>query len=132
MLRRELRDNTFKLLFHQGFYEGAELEEQLDNYLEEQEELKPEERLFLRGRVMEIIEALPMLDAEIQQKATGWKLQRMNRVDLTLIRLALYEMKMDETVPVKVAINEAVELAKIYGGDESPQFVNGVLAKLVS
>jgi len=55
----------------------------------------------------------------------------MGKVDLTLIRLAVYEMKYDEDVPVGVAINEAVELAKKYGTDESPAFINGVLAKLV-
>ena len=55
----------------------------------------------------------------------------MGKVDLTLISLAVYEMKYDEDVPVGVAINEAVELAKKYGTDESPAFINGVLAKLV-
>lgn len=132
MLRRELRDNTFKLLFHHEFYKGTELEEQIANYLEEQEEIKPEDKVVLWERVLKIMKALPELDQEIEQKATGWKLQRMNRVDLALIRLALYEIRMDENVPVKVAINEAVELAKIYGGDDSPSFVNGVLSKLVS
>lgn len=63
--------------------------------------------------------------------AEGWKTGRMGKVDLTLIRLAVYEMKYDEDVPVGVAINEAVELAKKYGTDESPAFINGVLAKLV-
>ena len=52
----------------------------------------------------------------------------MNKVDLTILRLGVYEMKYDEEIPEKVAINEAVELAKKYGGDESPAFVNGVLA----
>jgi len=55
----------------------------------------------------------------------------MGKVDLTIIRLALYEILYDESVPEKVAINEAVELAKKFGGDESPSFVNGILAKLV-
>ena len=54
----------------------------------------------------------------------------MGKVDLTILRLAVYEMKLDEDIPVKVAINEAVELAKKFGGDESPAFVNGVLAKI--
>ena len=62
--------------------------------------------------------------------ATGWKVDRMGTVDLTIIRLAFFEMAYDEDVPTGVAINEAVELAKRYGSDESPSFVNGVLAKL--
>lgn len=54
----------------------------------------------------------------------------MGRVDLTILRLAVYEMKFDEDIPEKVAINEAVELSKKFGGDESPAFINGVLAKI--
>ena len=71
------------------------------------------------------------LDQKINQVADGWKTKRMSRVDLTIIRLALYEILLDEQIPEKVAINEAVELAKKYGGNESPSFINGVLAKLV-
>lgn len=63
--------------------------------------------------------------------AQGWKTSRMGKVDLTLIRLAVYEMKFEEDVPAGVAINEAVELAKAYGTDDSSSFVNGILAKLV-
>ena len=62
---------------------------------------------------------------------TDWWICFMGKVDLTLIRLAVYEMLYEEDVPAKVAINEAVELAKQYGTDNSPSFVNGVLAKLV-
>lgn len=74
-------------------------------------------------------EKLSEIDALINEKAEGWNTQRMGKVDLTIIRLAVYEMLFDEDVPAKVAINEAVELAKKYGQDESPSFVNGVLAK---
>ena len=62
--------------------------------------------------------------------AKGWKTGRMGKAELAILRLAVYELKYDEDVPVKVAINEAVELAKKFGGDESPAFVNGILAKL--
>ena len=66
----------------------------------------------------------------INEAATGWKTSRMGKVDLTLLRLAVYEIKFEEDIPTKVAINEAVELAKRYGTDSSPAFVNGVLAKI--
>ena len=69
-------------------------------------------------------------DTAIGEASKGWKVSRMAKVDLALIRLAVYEMKYEEDVPVKVAINEAIELAKQYGTDDSPAFVNGVLAKL--
>lgn len=64
--------------------------------------------------------------------AAGWKIERISKVDLSILRLAIYEIRFDDNIPVKVAINEAVELAKRYGGDESYKFVNGVLHKAVS
>jgi N utilization substance protein B len=64
--------------------------------------------------------------------AKSWKTIRMNKVDLSILRLALYEMKWDNDIPVSVAINEAVELAKLYSSNEGPSFINGVLAKFVS
>ena len=70
------------------------------------------------------------MDAEINEVSEGWKTRRMGKVDLTILRLACFEMKQDNQVPVRVAINEAVELAKIYGGDDSPSFVNAILGKL--
>ena len=66
----------------------------------------------------------------LNEHVTGWKTSRMNKVDLSILRLAVYEMKYDEDVPVGVAINEAVELAKKFGGSEAPAFINGVLGKL--
>lgn len=69
------------------------------------------------------------LDALIDEKSTGWKTNRMAKVDLAIIRLAVYEIKFEDDIPTKVSINEAVELAKKYGADESAAFVNGVLAK---
>ena len=63
--------------------------------------------------------------------SSGWSLRQMGRVELTILRLACFELRFDENIPEKVAINEAVELAKKFGGEEAPSFVNGVLAKLV-
>ena len=74
---------------------------------------------------------IPELDAKINEVAEGWKTNRMGKAELTILRLALYEILYDDEVPKKVAINEAVELAKKFGGDEAPAFINGVLAKLV-
>ena len=132
MLRRELREYTFKLLFHGNFYEGEELEEQIANFLENEEGLDEASRQLLAGKSKEIFPLIPQLDEKIAAVAKGWKLNRMGKVELTILRLALYEMLYDDQVPGKVAINEAVELAKKYGGAESPQFGNGILAKLIS
>ena len=76
------------------------------------------------------MEKIPAIDEMLNASAKGWKTSRMGRVDLTILRLAVYEMKFDEDIPEKVAINEAVELSKKFGGDESPAFINGVLAKI--
>ena len=136
MNRRHLRDYTFKLLFHETFYKDKELDDQLDLFLEQS--MYPEEgqlllveaeTKILKERIKHVISVLDELDSEIMKAAEGWKPSRMNRVDLTILRLACYEMKYDQEVPQKVAINEAVELAKKYGGDDSPAFVNGILAK---
>ena len=147
MTRRELREHCFKMLFSANFYDAGEAERQLDNYFDAPEEdetdaeghtevlhqvtLEEKDREYLQNRVEQIIEAIPELDAALNQVAEGWKTRRMGKVELTILRLALYEMMKDETVPEKVAINEAVELAKKFGGSDSPAFVNGILAKLV-
>ena len=132
MSRREIREHIFKLLFLLEFYKGEELNEQAERYLDEVEEAVPteEEAAYIRERFHKIEEKIEELDKMLNEASKGWKVNRMSKVDLAIMRLAVYEMKMDEDIPVKVAINEAVELAKKFGGDDSPAFVNGVLAKL--
>ena len=129
--RSMLRELTFQLVYQYDFYPEDERIEQIMLFSDEQENLSEEEQEQLSERAAEIYARMPELDRDIEAHTSGWKLNRMSRVDLSLIRLALYEMRYDDEVPVKVAINEAVELAKQYGGDSSPQFVKGVLAKLV-
>ena len=79
-----------------------------------------------------ILEHLDEIDGELNEYSQGWKTSRMSRVDLTALRLAVYEMKFDEDIPTGVAINEAVELAKRFGGEDSGSFVNGILGKIAS
>ena len=133
MKRRELREHTFKLVFMKEFYTPELLEEQTKLYLESEElaDYSEEEKDMIKARAQAVLENTEEADALINQYAKGWQTRRMARVDLSLIRLALYEIRHDETVPDKVAINEAVELAKQYGGDDSPSFVNGILGKIV-
>ena len=132
MNRRSLREQVFKLLFRVEFNEREEMEEQCHLFLEHEEvAMTEEEETHIVGKYKAIHEKLEEIDAMINEKAKGWNTDRMGKVDLTVIRLAVYEMKYDETIPDGVAINEAVELAKLYGQDESAGFVNGVLAKFV-
>lgn len=131
MTRREMREHTFRLLFLKEFYNDEDLKDQVGLYLEEFEDMPEEAKEELRTRAGQIYVRVEELDDRINDVAEGWKTRRMGKVDLTLIRLALYEILHDDDVPEKVAINEAVELAKKFGGDDSPSFINGVLGKLV-
>lgn len=133
MKRRELREHTFKLVFMKEFYEPEFLEEQTKLYLESEElaDYTDEEKEMLKKRAEAVMEKAEETDALINQYAKGWQTRRMAKVDLSLIRLALYEIRYDDNVPDKVAINEAVELAKKYGGNDSSSFINGVLGKIV-
>lgn len=117
------------MLFGVEFHAAEDLPEQMGIF-EELEGYGEEDRAYLEKKCRGVIEKIGEIDAAVNEVSQDWKTKRMGKVDLTLIRLAAYEMKYDEDVPVGVAINEAVELAKKYGTEESPSFVNGVLAKL--
>ncbi len=130
MTRREIREHVFLMLFRKDFHEAEELKEQIELYIGELEKPTMEEYAYLTSRLDAVVEKLPEIDTILTETSSGWKLNRMGKVDLTILRLAVFELRFDEDIPAKVAINEAVELAKKFGGDESPSFVNGVLAKL--
>ena len=130
MTRRELREQVFKMLFGVEFHDASEMPEQLAVYEETEEAWDVVDGEYISKKCTDIVAHLAEIDTAINEVAEGWKTSRMGKVDLTLIRLAVYEMRYEEDVPVGVAINEAVELAKKYGTDDSPAFVNGVLGKL--
>ena len=131
MTRRELRENVFKMLFRVEFHEEGEMSGQLGMMDDEVENIKDEDVAYINNKCNDIIAKISEIDEVINASTTGWKTTRMGKVDLSIIRLAVYEIKYEEDVPAKVAINEAVELAKLYGTDNSASFVNGVLAKFV-
>ena len=131
MTRRELRENVFLMLFRVEFHEEGEMTEQLSLLEDDLGEVKPEDWEYINHKCNDIIAKVTELDAAINEATKGWKTTRMGKVDLSIIRLAVYEMKYEESIPAKVSINEAVELAKKYGTDDSASFVNGVLAKFV-
>lgn len=132
MTRSELREHIFRILFRTEFHSPDEIKEQEELYFELLGTYTEQDRTYISNKQEAVIEHLAEIDEWINTNATGWKTTRMNRVDLAILRLAVYEAKWDDEVPVKVAINEAVELAKRYSSDEGPAFVNGVLAKLMA
>lgn len=109
-----------------------ELKEQEELYLDDVEDITEQDREYIAARVNTILEVLPQIDEKIVEISEGWKIERLGKVELAILRLGIYEMLFDEDIPTNVALNEAVELAKKYGGETSPSFVNGVLGKLVA
>ena len=148
MNRKTEREFTFKLLFMSDFYEKKELGDELLLYFdapfpfEENEEVKEkvesvslkeslndEDRRRITARYAEIVDKLDIIDSKISEVSKGWTLDRIGKVELALLRLAVFEILYDDSVPTSVAINEAVELSKKYGQQESYSFVNGILAR---
>ena len=132
MKRRELREHIFEILFRVEFMNENDMEEQMDLFFEDLAEARPADVEYMKNKYMAVREKMPLIDVMIDEKSTGWKTSRMGKVELTILRLAVYEMLFDEDVPVTVAINEAVEIAKKFGGDDTPAFVNGILAKVAA
>ena len=133
MSRRVLREQLFKLLFRVEFNDIEEMQEQCGFFFDDIDNpISEQDMVLIQEKFDRIMEKLGEIDTQINDHAKGWKTDRMAKVDLTIIRLAVYEILFDETVPSGVAINEAVELAKKFGQDSSYSFVNGVLARFVS
>lgn len=129
MTRRAIREEIFKLLFRVEFHAKEQMEEQTELFFSSDEAPDEKDMDYIRTKYEAIEARIPEIDAAVDEKSCNWSTGRMSRVDLTIIRLAVYEIMYDSDIPTSVAINEAVELAKKYGQDSSGGFVNGVLAK---
>ena len=130
MGRREVREQVFKLLFRVEFNPKEEMAQQEAFFFEDEENAAAEKNnVQISEKFNKIIEKIDSIDQALNDKVQGWNTERMGKVDLTILRLAVYEITYDQEIPTGVAINEAVELAKKFGQDSSPSFVNGVLAK---
>lgn len=130
MSRRSARENAFFLLFQMDFYKTEEYEQVKEIFFAEKEQpVKEEERAFIMKEVEGTREHQEEIDGMIGEYAKGWDTHRMNKVDLAILRLAMYEICFSGDTPLGVAINEAVELAKKFSSDEAPAFINGILGK---
>ncbi len=130
MSRRELREQMFVLLFQKEFY-GEVFEEQLESYFLTHEYEDDQKQMILE-RLEKVSSYLPEIDSKISEYSKGWKLDRIGKEELAILRLAVYEAVYDEEIPVGVAINEAVELGKKYGADGGASFINGMLGNIVN
>ena len=107
-----------------------ELQEQIKWYFEERPDIEGKDQIYIETKIGSILKRLPEIDEQIHSICEGWRLERLGKPELAILRLAVYEITNDANIPTGVVINEAVELAKIYCSEEAPRFVNGVLAKL--
>lgn len=158
MIRTQLRETIFRLLFMKQFADKEEMNDQVTLYLDEMrgglveipyasyesreeerennpafanaEDVTMEDEKYIREKLSRILEKLPEIDGKLNEASRNWKTSRMAKVDLSVLRLAVYEILYDADIPTGVAIDEAVEIAKHYGGEESGSFVNGVLGQI--
>lgn len=128
--RRKARELALQILF-QAEVGNLPIEEAMETTLAEATDMDEEICHYATQLVRGVWEQKAKLDNQIQSVATNWTVERMAAIDRNLIRMALYEILHIPDVPYRVAINEAVELAKEYGTTESRRFVNGVLGALV-
>lgn len=132
MTRSEMREHVFKLIFRVPFHDKNELREQIDYYFDGLTDVNEKDYEYIKNKALLVCELSDDIDEKINLVSEGWPVDRIGKAELAIMRLAVYEMLYDDDIPVNVAINEAVDLAKSYGSDDNAaSFVNGVLAKLV-
>lgn len=131
MNRSAMREQAFKLIYSLEITKQEELQEQVDLFLESNEIKDENAKKYIQDAILGIEKNKENIESLIEKNLkTDWKMDRISKVDLSILKLAIYEIKYKE-IPFKVVINEAVELAKKYGEDSSKNFVNGILASVV-
>lgn len=133
MSRRLARESAIQFLYSTDYNKNENIEVMLEEFKEDKlpDSIKSEDVKFAEEIIKGTIEKLQDIDQLIQNNTTGWTKERIAKVDLAILRLALYEIQFRNDIPDSVAINEAVELAKKYSTEESGSFVNGVLGKII-
>lgn len=130
MGRRHARETAMQILYEVELGKGEP--QQVFQRVVQEKELRNADRTFTRQLVFGTLEHIPVVDGIISGLSRQWSVQRLAVVDKSLLRMALYEMLYIQEIPLNVSINEAIELAKVYGGEESPKFINGILGKVAA
>lgn len=126
MTRSEQREEVLILTFEKTFHD-----ESVDEIIAVAKELRADRmNEYIENKVKGIFENIQKIDSLIEENIIGWKLNRIPRITLCIMRVCVYEMLFDDTVPIGVAINEAVELCKKYASEEDKKYVNGVLGTI--
>lgn len=130
MLRTQVRETIFKIVFRLPFVSEEEMLEQIEFSMEELAGKSEENQDYIRRKVADIVEKLEKIDETLAANCEGWNLTRLGKAEIALMRIAVYELMYEADIPEKVAINEAVELAKQYCDEDAKGFVNAVLGKV--
>lgn len=130
MSRKKARDNAFKCIYELEFEKDKNIEKIL-KFCYSENENKSDEIKYIDIVVNGVKDNLEEIDKIILSKLKNWSMERIAKIDLAILRLAIYEIMYMKDIPVKVSANEAVELAKLYGNNDSKSFVNGVIAKVI-
>ena len=131
MKRSAIRELTFRLIYSLEIQKTEDLEEQIELYLECNEVEDDEAKEYIKDAIIGINENINEIQGLIEKNLKAdWKIDRISKIDLSLLKLAIYEIKY-KNIPYKVAINESLELAKKYGEETSKNFINGILASVV-
>ena len=132
MSRRKSREFAMQLLYQMELRCGEDRGEQLELAFSETEtDYAPKDKAYIEDIVSGVFANLEELDAVVENNAKGWKLPRIAKIDLSILRLCIYEIRYRDDIPFIISINEAVELAKKYGTEDSGAFINGILSKAV-
>lgn len=131
MNRRKSREIAMKLLFEMSINKENYIEI-LENFKENTDvELADVDMEYITNTLKGIEENSSAVDAKIEEHLVNWKLYRLSKIDLAILRICTYEMLFEEDIPEKVSINEGIELAKKYSEDKSANFINGVLGNMI-
>lgn len=131
MNRRKSRELLMKFLFEISINKLS-YEEVVQNFKEDKEnKLEEIDFDFIELEINGIKENLETIDNKIQMNSKNWKIDRLSKIDLAILRICTYELLFEKDIPKKVAINEAIELAKKYSSDNAPSFINGVIGNMV-
>lgn len=130
MSRKNARENAFKCIYEYEFNKEKDIEKLLESFYEENN-CSDLEKEYIEEVTKGLVENIDDVDKVILKNLKNWSFERIAKIDLAILRLAIYEMNYIDNIPLKVSANEAVELAKTYGNTDSKSFVNGLLAKVI-
>lgn len=130
MTRSELREQMFRLCFSIEFIGAEEFDEQIEMYFENQVEVSEKNRVYIKTRAQEMFSHLEEIDEKISANSKGWKIERLGKAELSILRLAIYEIMFDDDIPDNVAISEAIGISQKYCDEKAKAFINGILGKI--